>query len=64
MNPNEKAAIQEETCMAAVFRSIRVNASMRNRINHENAPTLYKLYHIILRICDLDQLYKKVDNFS
>ena len=50
--------------MTAVFRSIRVNASMRNRINHENAPTLYKLYHIILRICDLDQLYKKVVDYS
>ena len=46
------------------FRNIRVNASMRNSINHENAPTLYKLSHLILRICDLDQLYKKVDNFS
>ena len=45
------------------FRNIRVNASMRNRINHENAPTLYKLSHLILRTCDLDQLCKSVDDY-
>ena len=42
------------------FRSIRVNASMRNSINHENAPTLYKLSHLILRICDFDHYLKKL----
>jgi len=45
------------------FRSIRVNTSMRNRVNHKNAPTLYKLSHLILRICDLNQLRKKVDDY-
>ena len=45
------------------FRNIHVNASMRNRINHENAPTLDKLSHLILKICDLDQLCKKVDDY-
>ena len=33
---------------------------MRNRINHENSPTLYKLSHLILRICDLDHYLIKL----
>ena len=38
------------------LRSIQVNASSGKRINHENVPTLYKLFHLKMIICDLGQL--------
>ena len=38
-----------------IFRSIQVNALNGNRINNENVPTLYKLFHLKMIICDFSQ---------